>query len=368
MQNTQGLPLAMTASDLLQELEILPHHTRILRMVELGRAAAHDPAIAATLAQLEQGDFYERLLALYSCFGSYESAHVLRALIDSSRTIRGTALSLSVLVCDDAQLHQALRLIPRDGRLPLLWKLHHHGKQTLIDAFLEQLAEIGDPQLRQLLPCGSPALVRRLIGRFMPALDLAGWRRLARRHPALTCELLQARTEATVSLDIQLVACVNSALPILANKQPGQALKLVEALAHTTLLSRLDLDALLLRRPVEVVDLALRGEDLGELHFSRVVHRLDVGRLLALLTRYPGFAYHHEWFPALKPETRLALYQSLAAGWRDQCGCLASDLVALLPHTQREQEGRRHLALSSLATRPEERLPSEWDLSVEARL
>jgi len=42
-------------------------------------------------------------------------------------------------------------------------------------------------------------------------------------------------------------------LPILANKQPDQVLALVEELARTTPLSRLDLDALLLRRPVEVV-------------------------------------------------------------------------------------------------------------------
>lgn len=357
MQNTQGLPLAMTASNLLQELETLHHHARILRMVELGRAAVHDPAIATTLVELEQGDFSQRFLALHSCFGSFDSAHVLRALTDPSRTIRGTALSLSVLVCDEAQLHQALQLVPRNGRLPLLWKLYHHEKQALIDEFLEQLAHAGDPQLPRLLPCGSPALVRRLIGYFAATLDLAEWRQLARRHPGLACELLQARAKAAISLDIHLVACANSVLPILAHKQPDQALTLVEALARTTPLSRLDLDALLLRRPVEVVDLALRGEDLGELPFYRVVHRLDVGRLLALLTQYPGFAYHHEWFPALKPETRLALYQSLAAGWRDQRGCLASDLVALLPRTQREQEGRRHLALSALATRPEERLP-----------
>lgn len=357
MQNTQGHPLAMTASNLLQELETLPHHARVLRMVELGRAATHDPVIAEILAELELGDFYHRFLALHSCFGSYDSAHVLRSLTDPSRTIRGTALSLSVLTCNEDQLRQALQLVPRDGRLPLLWKLHHHGKQALIDAFLEQLAAAGDAQLLNLLPCGSPTLVWRFIQPFASTLDLAGWRRLARRHPALTCELLQSRAEAAVSLDIQLVACANSVLPILANKQPDQTLTLVETLVRTVPLARLDLDALLMQRPTQLADLALRGEDPGELDFPRVVQRLDTERLLALIEKYYAtFAYHQMWLSALNPETRLTLYHALAPVWRDRRGVLSSEIVALLPRAQREQEARRHLALFALATRPQERL------------
>src|SRR5260370_4733192 len=113
----------MTAAQLLSELETLPHTARIRRMVELGHSAAHDPEFAAILTTLEQGDFYERFLALHSCFGSHDGAHVLRALTDPSRIIRGTAISLTVLACDEEQLRHALRLVPRDGRLPLLWKL-----------------------------------------------------------------------------------------------------------------------------------------------------------------------------------------------------------------------------------------------------
>lgn len=357
MQNTQGLPLAMTASNLLQELETVPHHARILRMVELGRAAVHDPAITAMLAELAHGNFYQRFLALHACFGSDDSAHVLRTLTDPSRIIRGTALSLSVLVCDDTQLRQALQLVPRDGRLPLLWKLHHHGKQALIDEFLEHLAVIGDPQLRQLLPCGSPSLVRRFIGHFASTLSVAEWRRVARRHPVLANELLQTRAEAVPNLDIHLVSCVNSVLPILARKQPDQAIILVEKMARTTPLTRLDLDALLLRRPVAMVDLVLQASDFGELPFAHISQHLDVERLLALLTRYAGLRYSQGWFSTLTPETRLALYQFLATSWRNERGCLPPDLVALLPRAQREQEGRRHLALPALATRLEERLP-----------
>lgn len=348
----------MTAKHLLHELETLPHAARIRRMVELGRAAAHDSDITSTLTTLEQGNFYERFLALHSCFGSYDGAHVLRALTDPSRIMRGTAISLTVLACDEEQLRQALRLVPRDGRLPLLWKLYHHGYHALIDEFLEHLAVTNDPHLRKLLPCGSPALVRRFIGYFQYRMGLADWRRLARRHPAIAVELLHEKAASTAQLDVQLVAFANSVLPILAKKQPNGALRLVEALARTAPLHRLDLDALCLKHPAEVVDLVLREGDPGDLPFHHIAHRLDQQRLLALIKKYfATLEYHSHWLPTFKPETRLALYTSFSALWRDHRGCLSADLVALLPRTQREQEGRRHLALSALATHPEKRLP-----------
>lgn len=348
----------MTVSHLLQELETAPHHVRILHMVELGHAATHDASVAATLETLEQGDFYQRLLALYACFGSHDGAHVLRSLIDPSRTIRGTAINLSVLCCDETQLRQALQLVPHDGRLPLLWKLHHYDYEALIDEFLEQLAEANDPQLRQLLPCGSPGLVRRLITPLAYTLDLTEWRRLARRHPALACALLQTRAATATSLDIQLVACANGVLPILARKQPDQAVTLVEALARTVPLTRLDLEALLSQRPVEMVDLVLREKDLAALTFDHVIHRLDTQRLLALIGMHATmFEYYHGWLSTLTPETRLALHTTFASVWRDQRGCLSPTIVEFLPRTQREQEGRRHLAMSTLATSIQQRLP-----------
>lgn len=141
-------------------------------------------------------------------------------------------------------------------------------------------------------------------------------------------------------------------------KQPNGALRLVEALARTAPLHRLDLDALCLKHPAEVVDLVLREGDPGDLSIHHIAHRLDQQRLLALIEKYfATLEYHSHWLPTFKPETRLALYTSFSALWRDHRGCLSADLVALLPRTQREQEGRRHLALSALATHPEKRLP-----------
>src|SRR5919197_2120514 len=78
---------------LLRELEPLRHVERVRRMVEIGRRAA------ALVAALESGGTYERWLALVSCFGSRDAAHALRALTDSSRLVRGLAITLVPLLC-----------------------------------------------------------------------------------------------------------------------------------------------------------------------------------------------------------------------------------------------------------------------------
>jgi hypothetical protein len=63
-----------TVPALLRELEPLTHAARMKRLMKLGQAAATDSGAAAVIAALENGDFYQRFLALHSCFGSRGSA------------------------------------------------------------------------------------------------------------------------------------------------------------------------------------------------------------------------------------------------------------------------------------------------------
>ena len=66
----------MSPADLLRALEPLTHDARIRRMVELGRAAASDSAIAATLGRpWAAAASSERMLALDACHGSRDGAH-----------------------------------------------------------------------------------------------------------------------------------------------------------------------------------------------------------------------------------------------------------------------------------------------------
>src|SRR5690348_3847645 len=89
----------MTENELLDQLETLSHIERVRAMIALGRRG--DAESRQLNAALERGDFYQRFLALYSCFGSGDQAHVLRALADPSRLIRGLAIRLAVLGLDN---------------------------------------------------------------------------------------------------------------------------------------------------------------------------------------------------------------------------------------------------------------------------
>ncbi len=348
----------MPSHQLLQDLETLPYRARFRRMIELGRQAAHDAEIAALLKDLEQGDFYERLLAIQACYGNYDGDHVLRALADPSRIIRGFAITLVPLTCNEDQVRKALALVPRDGRRHLLCKLYNRRVHAPIDDFLERLAQESDPQFLKLLPLCSSAIVRRYQERFYQSREQGDWRRLARHHPALACEMLLTRAEAAVGPDQQLLFFANAAMPILAEKEPDLALALVTALLQHVPLGHIVLQPLARRRPAAVADLVLSAGEQAGITFMKIEHKLGIERLLQLLEkRRETVRDDRALFSHLKPEERVAVYTARAISMRDASGCIAPEIIALLPRAQREQEGRRHLALPELVTRPETRLP-----------
>src|SRR5690348_5218068 len=110
----------MTSDELLDQLETLSHVERVRAMIALGRR--DDAEARELIAGLERGDFYGRFLALYSCFGRADQAHVLRALADPSRLIRGLGARLAVRVLDDEQVIQSFALLSLGMRNTLLSK------------------------------------------------------------------------------------------------------------------------------------------------------------------------------------------------------------------------------------------------------
>src|SRR6266511_2919508 len=117
----------MTSEQLLGELEPLSHRERLRRMVQIGRAARTDAAVAAMLASLREGDVCERWLAIQACHGSREGSHAMKALADASERVRGLAVDLIPLICDDAQVQAALKAASQRERRALLRRLAQRG-------------------------------------------------------------------------------------------------------------------------------------------------------------------------------------------------------------------------------------------------
>ncbi len=346
----------MTPKELLQECETLTHHDRMRRMVELGQLAASDPSISGTLTVLAQGDVYQRILATQTCYGSHDTAQIAQALSDPSRSVRALALDLAALVCSDAELQDMLALISAELQMVLMRKLYRRRRQAPIDLYLETLARRNDANLGVLLPYGSSSLVAHYFEQISEKLNLVSLNRLARRHPTLVVNRFRLLAGARTAFDPQLVFQVNAVLPTLSKSAPDLALDLVKTLLPVVSLAGLNLQPLVRKRPHELVDLVLATNEQSTLRFDAVAHRLDTERLLALATRYPG-TLNTQCFGKLRPAQRLALYTACERGWRNDNGVLAYQIVAALSTEQRIREGRRHLELPALATRPLEQFP-----------
>lgn len=346
----------MTPEQLLRECETLTHNGRMFRMVELGRAATKDADVASVLASLAQGDAYQRVLAVQSSYGSRASAPALQALSDPSRRVRACALRVVANICSDEELQSAFGTLVFDLKIALIRRLHRHRRQAPIDRHLEELAARNDEDLKKLLPFGSRVVVERYLEQVSEQLDLVLLCRLARHYPDLAAAHVRARITTNTEIDPQLLIQANAILPLLAHNTPDLALDLVRALSVANPLARLGLQPLVRTRPREMADLLFQSNEQSSLRFDSTAHRLDSEHLLTLFKHYPG-TISTQRFAKLGPQQRLAIYLACGNGWRNSDGVLEYSIVAALPTEQREQEGRRHLDLPALATRPLARLP-----------
>lgn len=251
-------------------------------MVEIGRLAVSDASVSETLVTLERGGFYERRLCLASCFGSRDGARVIRFLSDTSRDIRGLALALVPLTCDDEQALQALLTLRLPKRRSLLKKLYKARRQQVVDGCLETLVEREDPDLAALLSFGSRQVVERHLDSVLDTSGQHELRCLVRLHPDLASDRLLMRARAVEGLDQRLVWQVNAVLPTLSRLEPDLALGLVRELARNVPLARLRLWGLIQRRPQDTAELVLGSGDSVSLSFDRVAHKLSVPTLIDL--------------------------------------------------------------------------------------
>ncbi len=351
--------MAMTPFQMLQELAPMKHITRIGRVIELGHQASAGTNAAMIIAAWEQGNFYERWLALYSCYGSRDGEHALRALADPSGIIRGLACKLSVLLCDDVQLQKALALVPPKQQATILRELYKRRRFASIDIFLQTLAAQGaNTLLLKLLGFGSAPVVTQYIEQVLPYAIGSDLRRLAKLHPEILLTSLQTRVESATDLDPDLTWRINAVLPILAETHPDAILAIVTVLVRYTPLANLQLQPLVAKRPNELAALLFNLSDKAHLNFSRSIRQLDLDHIMQLIERQDmTLSDRNWWFQRMPPEQRAIIYTRYAKGWYDAEGCLATVIVAALPRELRYQEARRHMSLPALATRPPQRLP-----------
>lgn len=361
----------MNPQSLLLELADLPVAARMKRLTELGRDIAATP----TLQAWENGDGFERRLALQSCYGSRDGARVARMASDPSRLTRNLALKISAEVCDGAQLEQIFAPLNDKSRRHLLILLLRKGRRVEVDALIEGARGRGE-NWQLLLSLGSQVLVERHFDEAFSAANANDWARLARAHPRWALEKLTERARGLRAPDDALRAQANAALRVAAHRAPDEALQLIQTLTAHEPLARIEIAPLLNYRPLEIAQLVLDNDEAPEscapvltpwgysqmpsrqLNFTRLAARLPIETLIELARRRPEtLSGLDEKLEPLAPAVRGQLFEQLGRGWRDDDGEIEAHIVGLLPPPFRENEARRNLVLPSLAAEPVQWLP-----------
>jgi hypothetical protein len=392
----------MTPEALLVELENCTHAQRMRRMVELGQrlTRGQEPELPALLAGLaEHESAYARMLALQSCMGSRDGAHVVRALADISRTVRRRAAGVVPHACDDAQAVIALGLVSgRRVRARLVASLVRRGRGGVVDTFLEaRIASKSRPDAHaaDLLPLASlPALARSLPA-FREATSPLGWARLAAWHPEVAAAELLALVIASPTVEPRLRACFAATLRRISRLRPELAVNLVRGLLEhgVTPTDHLVTSPLLLlarRIPGAVFDVLHQRHTSGDpapppgafagMTFDKGAQRLGADRISFLIrhawSTLPEDTGGRRWFLHLSPadraqilavwlregqeswgtflfcyaaaagpeaEAREAAFQRWSNAAQRETGVIHDEEIRCLPADLRNREVRRHL-------------------------
>jgi hypothetical protein len=339
----------MTIEELLAQFETQPDVERVRAMIALGQR--DDEEAHALLATLEARGFYERRLALFSCYGSRDRAHVLRALNDPSAILRDHAARLVPLVCDDTRAQEALRIAPSQLRRPLLRRLLQRRRQTPIDAYISALAP-NETQFPRLLPLASPEIIHAYADDFLRLARDVDWERLGSLRPAVALDLLERWLGAQESGEGRPLRIVNALLPSLARIDPDRTLALVRTLTRTISLTRIQhLETLARLRPEAVTQLLVADGEYQSYRMYSFLRYLTPEQLTALRDVYGQSLGHYvsHWFPRLTQEQRGAVFTAMRRDLRTWQGNIEESVVAALPRDLREREARRQLKNERLA-------------------
>jgi hypothetical protein len=333
----------MTIEELLAQFETQPDVERVRAMIALGRR--NDEEARSLVVALEARGFYERRLALFSCYGSRDRARVLHALNDHSAILRDLAARLVPLVCDDTQAQEALPLAPSHLRRPLLRRLLHRRRQTPIDAYINALAP-NDTQFPRLLPFASPEIIRAHADDFLRLARDVDWERLGSLRPAVALDLLERWLGAQESGEGRPLRILNALLPGLVRVDPDRALALVRVITRTVPLMRVQhLDTLACVRPEAVTQLLVADGEYQSYRMSAFLRYFTPEQIIALRAVYGEDLgdYASHWFPLLTPERRGAVFSAMRRDMRTWQGAIEERVVAALPRDLREREARRQL-------------------------
>ncbi|PCG83774.1 hypothetical protein CIB93_22885 [Streptomyces sp. WZ.A104] len=179
---THAQPLALAAA-LLDALDPLPHPQRMRELAVRARRLADEGRLRGVLAELEDGDPYERRIASVAAAVGQDAEWCGAHLADEDAVVRGHAFrEARHLGVPDAAYETAFADAPAVVRRRLMEAIVADGRTALADRLIRTVRETwGDIEAARLLP-GCPA---GTVVELLPDLwrSVTCWTSLGRRHP-----------------------------------------------------------------------------------------------------------------------------------------------------------------------------------------
>lgn len=370
----------------LKLLEPMSHRMRVKHLVLLGQASRekeiysaeivelvesltveHRAAIANFFTALAQGgDFQERYLALISCFGSENGAHVRASLKDSSRIIRDTALSMLAAVLTDEELEETFQTLELSGKKRVLLGLRKKRRFALIDPLIETFIESGCPEkdVAELLPFASQAFIREQWVICESSFGELEWAKLARIHPSLAVSLMKEKVTALDFADPRILHLANIVLQIVSSRAADGGLDLIDSMVVHYALPDIAYENYIFPRPEKVSRLFLDSQISIPVSLEAILPRLNEKLMLDMVrkmvtgsSRMIGAYGVQEWMKKISPEARAKLYHEFKDSWRDGNGAIPCPVIELMPAAIRKKEGAAHLKMAPLEGELWGRLP-----------
>ncbi|MCI4041143.1 hypothetical protein [Streptomyces sp. TRM75563] len=179
---TDAQPLVLAAA-LLDALEPLPHAGRGSELaVRAGRLAA-EGSLRAVLDELEDGDPYERRIAVIAASAGRDAEWIAAHLADEDAVVRGHALRAArTLGVPDTAYEKAFVDAPAAVRRHLVRAVVADRRTALADRLITVLRDTwGDIEAARLLPACSAATVESLLPELLRST--ACWSSLGHHHP-----------------------------------------------------------------------------------------------------------------------------------------------------------------------------------------
>lgn len=354
-----------TRSELSRQLDGLDDRERRRLVASLAHRRRDDPGLDALLDELEQGDVYERLLAVRAAHVAGREERVLRALRADSALVAAAAGAAGASA-GAAALEALLPELAPAVRRRLLGHVVRRRRRDVAEHLLPVvLRRFGAREAARLLPLTSASTVRQMLPEVAPAVR--SWRRLAAVHPDAVLGHARGRRLTEPPGSAAPWEETAAALPVLAAQRPKELFD-----AALELLAEGELPRPLEQRLGTLARHTPEGVALLVLHPAYRARLLGQGLPRSLrpqLRRLPASAHRELARVLLEEPAHLAeMLSALPSARRTELFFHATEgidtarivwplrLLGVLPGHLRDGEARRMLKLREVREDPERRL------------